>query len=99
VSALDYAVVGYLKECGETGLALTELQRIERELISLETRWFTTSVNLYTARNLLMSRLQPYAHAINPSSEQCWLTANTSYWPPVSAMLYASLRYSIKGDS
>jgi hypothetical protein len=99
VSELDYAVVGYLKECDETGLAATELQRIESELISLETRWFATSVDLYTARNRLMSRLQTYAHAINPSSEQGWLTANTSYRPAVSATLYASLRYSIKGDS
>jgi hypothetical protein len=81
------------------GLAATELQRIESELISLETRWFATSVDLYTARNRLMSRLQTYAHAINPSSEQGWLTANTSYRPAVSATLYASLRYSIKGDS
>jgi hypothetical protein len=98
-SELDYAVVGYLKECDETSLAATELQRIESELIFLETRWFATSVDLYTARNRLMSRLQPYAHAINPSSEQGWLTANTSYRPAVSATFYASLRYSIKGDS
>jgi hypothetical protein len=99
VSELDYAVVGYLKECDETGLAAIELQRIETELISLETRWFATSVDLYIERNRLMSRLQPYAHAVNPSSDQGWLTANTSYRPAVSATLYASLRYSIKGDS
>jgi hypothetical protein len=99
LSELDYAVVGYLKECDETGISAAELRRIEAELIPLENRWFPTAVDLYTARNRLMSRLQPYAHAIDPSSEEGWLAANAAYRPAVSATPYASLRYSIRGDS
>ncbi|GGG87510.1 hypothetical protein GCM10011585_34510 [Edaphobacter dinghuensis] len=99
LSELDYAVVGYLKECDETGISRAELVRIESELASLETRWFTTAVDLYTTRNRLMSRFQPYAHATDPSSQQGWLMGSASYRPDVCATLYASLRYSVKGDS
>ena len=98
LSELDYAVVGYLKQCDETGISAAEQRSIEAELTSLETRWFPTAMDFYTARNQLMSRFQPYAHAIHPSSEQGWLVAKASYRPAVSATLYASLRYSIKVD-
>jgi hypothetical protein len=99
LSELDYAVVGCLKECDETGVSAAELQRIESELASLEAGWFPTAVDLYTARNRLMSRLQPYAHATDPLSQQGWLITSASYRPRLSATLYASLRYSVKGDS
>lgn len=98
LSELDYAVVGYLKQCDETGISAAEQRSIEAELTSLETRWFPTAMDFYTARNQLMSRFQPYAHAIHPSSEQGWLVAKASYRPAVSATLYASLRYSIEVD-
>jgi hypothetical protein len=97
LSELDYAVIGYLKECAERNESIAELGRLETELAPLEVKWFPTITDFYTARNRLMSRLQQYAHAAHTSSEQNWLAENPSYEPPGGATLYASLRFSLKG--
>jgi hypothetical protein len=97
LSELDYAVVGYLKECVERNESIAERERLEKDLALLEVKWFPTITDLYAARNQLMSRLQQYAHAAQATSEQNWLIESPRYLPSGSDTAYVSLRFSVKG--
>jgi hypothetical protein len=92
LSELDFAVVGHLKEGLTPGECIEEQRRIESELPLIECKWFRTVSDLKTAWNRLISRIQPYAHAMRRGSESGWLAESPNYRPTGSDNLYVSLR-------
>jgi len=96
-SEMDYAIIGYLKECIVGSEAQAQLSMIESEIKNVEQNWFRSITELYTFRNRLLSRLQPFAHALDPSSEDNWLAESTWYHPAGGELLYAALLFSIRG--
>jgi len=92
-SELDFAVVGYLKECVDTTHCIAEQERIEAKLTFLECTWFRSISDLITAWNRLVSRFQLYAHAVHDSSAENWLAESPNYQPSGSDALFASLRF------
>jgi hypothetical protein len=96
-SELDYAVIGYLKECIDGSEVRAQLLVIESEIDNVGQNWFRSITELYTSRNRLLSRLQQFAHALSPSSESHWLAERPRYQPTGGESLYAALRFSIRG--
>ena len=94
LSELDFAVLGYVKESVDTKDCTAEQESIETKLTFLECTWFPTITDLTTARNRLISRFQPYAHAMRGNTEENWLAESPNYQPSGSDTLYASLRFS-----
>jgi hypothetical protein len=94
---MDYAIIGYLKECIDGSEARAQLSIIESEIKNVEQNWFRSITELYTFRNRLLSRLQQFAHALDPSSEDNWLVESPRYQPAGGEPLYAALRFSIRG--
>lgn len=97
-SELDYAVVGYLRECVGESERIAELDRIEKELALLNVKWFPTVTDLYTERNCLISRFRQYSYSLHTSSEENWLADSSNYQPSGPSTLYVSLRFSLKGS-
>ena len=56
LSVLDYAIVGYLRECANEDECRKELKLIEEQLARLEGRWFPNITDLYNEYRRLMSR-------------------------------------------
>lgn len=98
-SELDYAVIGYLKECIDGSEVRAQLLVIESEIDNVGQNWFRSITELYTSRNRLLSRLQQFAHALSPSSESHWLAERPRYQPTGGESLYAALRFSIRGGA
>jgi hypothetical protein len=96
-SELDYAVIGYLKECVDGSESSVQLSRVEAEINHIEQNWFRSITDLYTSRNRLLSRLQQFAHALNPASEDDWLAESPRYQPTGGESLYAALRFNVRG--
>jgi len=94
---MDYAIIGYLKECIVGSEARAQLSMIELEIKNVEQNWLRSTTELYIFRNRLLSRLQPFVHALDPSSEDNWLAESPRYHPAGGELLYAALLFSIRG--
>jgi hypothetical protein len=92
-SEVDYALVGYAIECITDAARQQELEAIRSELSALELTWFKDVSAFGKAKNVLLSRFQPYAHAaLEPDN---WLAANN--YTPVNAEKdrYAALAFGV----
>jgi len=91
--ALDYALVGYAAECMSEGERRAALNDIRRQLSSLALRWFKSVVAFGEAKYLLLSHMQPYAHATTQPNE--WLAANDYVPYDVNSDRYAALMLGV----
>jgi hypothetical protein len=62
-SDFDYAIVAYCLECLDEEARRKEQHAIVRDICTVEDRWHRSLTDFLTARNRLLSFLQPYAHA------------------------------------
>lgn len=81
-SELDYAIVGYALECMTSAEREASLTSLREELGRIDETWHKSISDLTTAWNRLLSRFQPYAHAINvDGSSEDWLVEGKQYLP------------------
>lgn len=79
---LDYAIVGYALECMTLTERETVLASLREELSRIDESWHTSISGVTTAWNRLLSRFQPYAHAISiDGSSGDWLVKGKQYLP------------------
>lgn len=64
-SELDYAIIGYSIECQTTEERDQAIQSIVQDLNASEYLWHASLSDVVTMRNRLLSRFQPYVHAIS----------------------------------
>jgi hypothetical protein len=62
-SDLDYAVVGYARECMDEAARNSTMNCIRAELQTLEHSWHASFTDILSCWNRLLSQFQPYAHA------------------------------------
>jgi hypothetical protein len=87
-SDLDYAVVGYARECLDEAARDNVLNAIRAEAQILEHSWHESVSDILAAWYRLISRFQPYAHAVyTAANEEDWLAVPRVYFlfdPPQS---------------
>jgi hypothetical protein len=90
---LDYALVGYAAECMSEDERQAVLNDIRKQLSSLDLRWFKSVVAFGETKYLLLSNMQPYAHATMQPNE--WLAANDYVPYDVNRDRYAALTLGV----
>jgi hypothetical protein len=71
-SELDFAVVGYAINCMTDEERNQVISEISTDLSRLSLNWLDGIVSFYRQKNILLSRLQPYAHAESKPSD--WIS-------------------------
>lgn len=97
LAAIDYAIVGYFVECVPAAELELEIQSIIERINMVDRGWHSSISDCISARNRLLSQLQPLMHARHVLANDCdWLKKDRVFvvdLPPVAA-LYMQLKYS-----
>lgn len=81
-SDIDYALVGFAVECMSEDDRENVGARVIAELNSIQDDWHVSTVDVVSEVHRILSRFQPYAHAVATlTSSQDWLTDATIYYP------------------
>ena len=79
---LDFALVGYACECMDDAAREGTVAAIRNGLQSSDNRWHASFTDFVTEWNRLLSKLQPYAYALNVAhSNDDWLAEKQTSWP------------------
>lgn len=83
-SNLDYAIIGYLKECKDSAYTGLELEKIVHSMHSIMNEWYVSSTRLTTRWNCLLSKYQLFAHALieNIELSSKWLIPEIKLYEP-----------------
>ena len=99
-SALDYVVVGYFVECAVAPQRNERISSILSEIGAIDRKWFRSFTAFLTARNRLLSRLQPIAHANAAIDDNLqWLSTTRQYELDSDRTDYAAKKYWIKAKA
>jgi hypothetical protein len=100
VSELDYAVVAYIVNCmpiGDRDMAIGSLRDL---LKGLPNQWHATETDCITGWNRLLSRLQPYEHALAVAlSGGGFLMEGKTYLPfTPTQMQYLRMKFRMQSE-
>jgi hypothetical protein len=93
-SVLDYAIVRYIEDCMDEAERQTMLSVIRQELSTVDVMWHATDVDCYSEWYRLLSRLQPFAHAVSRQKDRDDALAEQVYYPfDPSKSLYHRIQF------
>jgi hypothetical protein len=81
-SDLDYALVGFASECINDNDRSEVHKKIIGKLNALKDDWYISLMDIITRFHRILSRYQPYAHAVLAlENGEDWLIETEVYWP------------------